>query len=69
MRHDVLQQLLENEKFRNGNMTNSGVQSCRFYRSSTRLPVSGRIVRVALWGGFRLGTGWCPRLQRFFIDG
>ena len=45
---------------------NSGVRFWRFYGSSTRLSVSGRVARVALWGGFRLGTGWYPRLECFW---
>ena len=50
-------------------MANSGVRSWHFYRSSTRLIVSGRVERVALWGGFRLGAGWYPRLERVLVDG
>ena len=45
---------------------NSGVRSWRFYRSSTRLPVSGRVKRVTLWGDFSLSAVWCPRLERCF---
>ena len=37
-----------------------------FYRLSIRLPVSGSMSCVALWGGFRLGAGWYPRLERFW---
>ena len=33
-----------------------------------RLPVFERVARVALWGGFRLGAGWYPRLERFFCQ-
>ena len=68
IRHDVLQQFLENEGLRNKMKANSGVRSWRFYRSSTRLSASGRVLRVALWGGFCLGAGWYPRLEPFLRD-
>ena len=48
----------------NKTKASSGVQSWQLYRSSTRLPVS-KLAPVALWGGFRFGTGWYPRLERF----
>ena len=40
--------VLEDEGLRNKIKANSGVRSWRFYRSSTRLPVSGNVPRVAL---------------------
>ena len=45
---------------------NSGARSWRFYRLSTRLSVSGRVARVALWGGFGLGAGIVPEAGAFF---
>ena len=66
IRYDV-EHFLENESLTNGNKENLDVQSWRFYRSSTRLPVSGKVARVALLGGFRLGAGWHPRLERLVL--
>ena len=48
--------LLE-EGYSNKIKANSGVRSWRLYRSSTSLPVLGRLARVALWGGLRSGVG------------
>ena len=31
-----------------------------------RLPVSGMVARVALWGGFRFDAGWYTKLERFW---
>ena len=56
---------MEDDGLRNKIKANSGVPSWRFYRSFTRLPVSGSVARVALWGGFRLSSGWYTRLERF----
>ena len=61
-----LQQFLDDEGLRNKIKADPGVRSCRFYRLSAHLPVSGRIARVALWGGFRLGAGWYSRLELLF---
>ena len=58
--------LLE-EGYSNKIKANSDVRSWRFYRSSTRLPDSGRVALAALWGGFRLSIGWYPRLERFLV--
>ena len=30
---------------------------------------SGRVAHVALWGGFRLGARWYPRLEHFLAEG
>ena len=43
---------LQAKGYTNKIKANSGVRSWRFYRSSTRLPVSGKVARVVLWGGF-----------------
>ena len=43
----------------------SGVRSWRFYRSSTRLSVSRRVARVALWG-FSFGCRMVPMLEHFW---
>ena len=57
IRHDVLQQFLENKCLRKKMKAKSGVRSWRFHRSSTRLPVSERVARATLWGVFRLDAG------------
>ena len=57
--------LLE-EDYLNEIKANSGVRSWWFYKSSTSLPVSRRVARVTLWGGFRLDAGWYPRLECFW---
>ena len=57
------------EGYSNEIKANSSVRSWWSCRSSTHLPVSEEVARDALWGGFRLGARWCPRLERFLVDG
>ena len=62
-------QFLVNEYFRNKIKANSGVRSWRFYRSSTRLPVSRRLARVALWAGVCLDAAIISKAGVFLADG
>ena len=64
-----LQQFLEDESLTNEIDTNSDVRSWRFYRSSTRLPVCGKVARVALGGGSLSGRGMVPEGVAFSVDG
>ena len=56
--------LLE-EGYSNKIKANSVVQSWLFYRLSMRLPVSGWVARVALWGSFLFGRRMVPESGAF----
>ena len=64
-----IQHFLEDEGLRNENKANSGVRSWWLFRSSTRLPVSGRVTRVALWGGFRFDAAVASEARAFLVQG
>ena len=57
------------EGLRNKMKPNSGVWCWRLYRSSTRLPVSGRVARIALWRGIRLDAAMVSEAGAFLIVG
>ena len=63
-----VQQFLEDEGLIIKIKATSVVRSWQFYRSSTRLPVFRNVVRIALWGGFRLSARWYPRPEHFLAQ-
>ena len=51
------------------NKASSGVRSWRLYRSPTRLPVSGKVARVALWRVFYLDPVMVSEAGAFLVGG